>query len=123
MPDRYASYDELSRVSSAVKELAAEQVRTRQDIAQIRSSVERTADSIEHIEKSTSEMRGWLEGSTLADGTPVPGLLDQIALMVRWRVWLKSTVITIAVGAAGTFAVASIRLIVDLFGPSLLKHQ
>ena len=110
-------------MSSAVKELAAEQVRTRQDIAQIRTSVERTADAIEHIEKSTSEMRGWLEGSTLADGTPVPGLLDQIALMVRWRVWLKSTVITIAVGAAGTFAVASIRLIVDLFGPSLLKHQ
>ena len=122
MPDRYASYDELARVSAAVKELAAEQARFRDDMGQIRNSTQRMADAMDEIRKSADEMREWLEGRISPDGTRTTGLLDKIDILVKQRLWLKTGIITIASGVLGTFGVAAIRLVVDIFGPALLKH-
>lgn len=109
---RFATLEELERVIATVREIT-KQVET------ITHNTERTALSVETIQKGYTEVRGWLEGSTSPVGVRSEGLLGQFSQFITWKDRIIAIGIAGSAGAVSTAAIAGFRLFHDYFGGSI----
>lgn len=95
---QYATVEQLNRVIALARDT--------------NSKVDDLTTAVTEHRKETLEMRGWLEGTTDANGVQSPGVLAQLRAIISIKVWAFAfaTALLLAVGTTAIAAVINTQI-------------